>query len=543
MKGYNDGVKALLAVWLLAVAWPWTGLPWRGLSIPLGAALVLVGAVLACSDRRRSRARAAADALDAVDPERAAWPLAGLFFVWLASLKLCQYASFQSHYGDLGQDANIAWNTLQGLPFFDSMMGTNFLGDHFEPVLAVCALAFKVWPSPAALLIIQCLALALAVVPLIGLARRASRRNALVLAAALLFMLNPFLHLVSEFDFHPESLFIPAALWALLFWEQGRLWAAALVVLPCLGLKEDVPLALAAFGMYAAFWGASARQRKAGWVLAAFALAAFAVIVLKVIPHFAGSRVSIHHDRYASLGTSAGEMIRNILLQPWIVPLRLLRPGVLGAWAALLGSVAFLPLAAPAALVPALGACLHHLLSDYRAQYSLVSQYSAQTVPFLFYAALKGLALCEGRIWEKRDRLAAGFVLLCGALIAFQPFYTGPFKWRDVLEAARLVRLVPDGASLAVDGSRGRGREDLLPHLALRTEFSQFDASRPFREPSARIVLLDPVRSEAYRAALAKTGRYGRLAEGDGLELWLRNEDDRQSAAGDDAPALPRPRD
>lgn len=536
-------LKAVLwGSWLLAVAWPWTGLPWRGLSIPAGALLLLSGLALSFSSRGRDRARAAADELDAVDPQRAAWPLAGYFFVLLASLKLCQYASFQSHYGDLGQDANIAWNTLQGRPFFDSMMGTNFLGDHFEPVLAVCALAFKVWPSPAALLLIQCLALALAVVPLVGLARRLCRRNALVLAAAGLFMLNPFLHLVSEFDFHPESLFIPAGLWALLLWEQGRLWSAALVVLPCLGLKEDVPLALAAFGIYAGLWGGSPRRRRAGWALAAFSLAAFAVIVLKVIPHFAGSRVSIHHDRYASLGRSPDEMIRNILSHPWVVPLRLLRPGVVGALAALLGSVAFLPLAAPAALVPVLGACLHHLLSDYRAQYSLVSQYSAQTLPFLFYAALQGLALCEDRVWQRRGRLAGGFVLLCAALIAFQPFYTGPFKWRDVLEAARLVRQVPEGASVAVDGSRGRGREDLLPHLALRAELSQFDASRPFVEPSAACVLLDPRRSAAYAAALAAAGKYERRAEGDGLELWQRLEEDRKLAAGDGAPTLARPR-
>jgi uncharacterized membrane protein len=102
-------------------------------------------------------------------------------------------------------------------------------------------------------------------------------------------------------------------------------------------------------------------------------LAAFAVIALWAVPHFAGSRVSIHHDRYASLGASAAEMIRNILRHPWLVFLRLLRPRVLLTAAALLGSVGFLPLAVPAALLPVLGACLHHLLSDYRAQYSLAS--------------------------------------------------------------------------------------------------------------------------------------------------------------------------
>ena len=200
----------LWLIWLLAAAWPWTGLPWRALSIPLGALIIIFAAVLAASDSWQRRAEAAAEGLGALDPERLAWRLAGLFFVVLASLKLCQYASFQSHYGDLGQDANICWNTLHGRPFFDSVTGTNFLGDHFEPVLALCAPALKLWPSAAVLLIIQCLALALAVVPLIALARRHTRHNALALAAAVLFMLNPFLHLVSEFDFHPEALFIPA---------------------------------------------------------------------------------------------------------------------------------------------------------------------------------------------------------------------------------------------------------------------------------------------------------------------------------------------
>jgi uncharacterized membrane protein len=526
----------LWLVWVMAVAWPWTGLPWRAFTIPAGASLILLSAVLAFSPAGLRAAEETAQGLDAPDPERAAWRLAALFFLWLASLKLCQYASFQSHYGDLGQDANICWNTLHGRLFFDSVTGTNFLGDHFEPVLALCALAFKLWPSAAVLLLIQCLALALAVVPLAALGRRHCRHNALVLAVSVLFILNPYLHLVSEFDFHPEALFIPAALWALLFWEQGRPWPAGLVVLLCLGLKEDVTLALAFFGLYAALF----RGKKAGWALAAASAAAFAVIALWAIPHFAGSRISVHHDRYASLGASTAEMIRNIARHPWMVPLRLLRPHVLLTLATLLGSVGFLPLAAPAALAPVLGACLHHLLSDYRSQYCLVSQYSAQAVPFLFYAALKGLAVCEDRLWSRKGRLAAGFVFLCGAAVAFQPFYTGPFQWGDILEAARLVRQVPGHASLATDGSRGRGREDLLPHLALRGELFRLDMSRPFQEPPAEYVLFDSQRSAEYAAFLARTGKFERLGGGDGIELWHRLEDHGQVAARDNAPALPR---
>jgi uncharacterized membrane protein len=508
----------LWLLWSLAVVWPWTGLPWRALSIPAGALLVLLSAVLAWTPSGRRAAAETAQGLEALDPRRFSWRLAALFFLWLTSLKLCQYASFQSHYGDLGQDANICWNTLHGRPFFDSLVGTDFLGDHFEPVLALCALAFKLWPSAAALLLIQCLALALAVPPLAALARRHCRHSALVAAVLVLFILNPYLHLVSEFDFHPEALFIPAALWALLFWEQGRTGPAGLLALLCLGLKEDVPLALACFGLYAALF----RGRKAGWALAAASLAAFALIALWAIPHFAGSRVSVHHDRYASLGASTADMLRNIARHPWVVPLRLLRPPVLLALATLLGSVGFLPLAAPAALLPVLGACLHHLLSDYRGQCGLVSQYSAQTVPFLFYAALRGLGVCEERLWSRKGRLAAGFVLLCGAALAFQPFYTGPFRWGDILEAARLVRQVPGQASLATDGSRGRGREDLLPHLALRSQLSQFDASQPFHEPSAEYVLLDPRLSARFADSLARTGKFAPAATGDGLELWRR---------------------
>jgi uncharacterized membrane protein len=508
----------LWLIWALAVVWPWTGLPWRAFSIPAGLLLILFAAALTFSPAGLRAAEQTAQDLDELDPKRMAWRLAGLFFVWLASLKLCQYASLQSHYGDLGQDANICWNTLHGRPFFDSMTGTNFLGDHFEPVLALCAWAFKLWPSAAALLLIQCLALALAVVPLTALARRHCRHNALVLAVIVLFMLNPYLHLVSEFDFHPEALFIPAALWALLLWEQDRPWLAGLLALLCLGIKEDVPLALASFGLYAALF----KGKKSGWALAASSAAAFAVIVLWAVPHFAGSRVSVHHDRYASLGASAGEMIRNIAWHPWLVPLRLLRPRVLLTLATLLGSVGLLPLAAPAAIVPVLGACLHHLLSDYRGQYGLVSQYSAQAVPFLFYAALKGLAVREESLWSRKGRLAAGFVLLCGTAIAFQPFYTGPFRWGDALEAARLVRQVPERASLATDGSHGRGEEDLLPHLALRGDLSQLDMSRPFREPSVENVLLGSRRSAEYAAFLARTGKFERKGVGDSLELWGR---------------------
>jgi hypothetical protein len=148
-------------------------------------------------------------------------------------------------------------------------------------------------------------------------------------------------------------------------------------------------------------------------------------------------------------------------------------------------------------------------------------------LPFLFYAALQGLATREERLWRRPGLAVAAFVFLCGAALAFQPFYTGPFKRGDVIEASRLVRLVPDHASLATDGSRGRGREDLLPHLALRGEIFQLDMSRPFREPSARYVLLNPGAAAEFSAFLAGTGRFVRLGAGDGLELWLKREDHR----------------
>lgn len=510
--------------YVLAVALPWTGIPWRAFSIPAGAVVVLLAAGLAVSPEWRRGFAAAAGSLEACEAGRLAWRAAALFFIWLASLKLCQYAAFQSHYGDLGQDANICWNTLHGRPFLDSVAGINFLGDHFEPVLALCALGFKVWPSAGALLLIQSLALALALVPLAGLARLHARSNAGVLAFAILFALNPFLHMVSEFDFHPEALFIPAAFWALLLWERRRPWLAGLVVLPCLGIKEDVTLALAGFGLYAAWdvGAASPGRRKAGGALFAAGIAAFAVIALWIIPHFAGSRVSAHHDRYASLGLTTAAMIRNVAQHPWIILLRLLRPRVLLTYGLLLGSAGFLPLAAPVALVPVGAACLHHLLSDYHSQYALVSQYSAQTLPFLFYAALLGWSR-GGQSLGRQRWLPAAFVFLCGLLILFQPQYTRSFQWRNVRQAQRLLGQVPEGVPVATDGSHGAGDEDPLAHLALRRELLGLCMSQPFRAPQAQYVLLDAQRWQPYARYLAAVAGFERLGVGDGLELWRQN--------------------
>ncbi len=51
--------------------------------------------------------------------------------------KFQQFSALNTQLYDLGESANVLWNTFHGRPFWSSVMGENYLGQHFAPALAL----------------------------------------------------------------------------------------------------------------------------------------------------------------------------------------------------------------------------------------------------------------------------------------------------------------------------------------------------------------------------------------------------------------------
>ena len=156
---------------------------------------------------------------------------------------------------DLGNMVQAVYNTAHG-HFLQITTGElrprqmSRLGSHVDPILALFALPWLVWPSPTMLLVLQAAIVATGAWPAYRLGTRITRdpRAGGLLAGA--YLLYPALGFLVLNEFHPVALAAPLLLWAFLYVEEGRwVWAAPFLVLAA-ACKETVPLVIALMGLY-----------------------------------------------------------------------------------------------------------------------------------------------------------------------------------------------------------------------------------------------------------------------------------------------------
>lgn len=269
--------------------------------------------------------------------------------------------------------------------------GTNLLGDHFSPAIAVLAPFFRVFPSAATLLVAQALLTAASVFPIAQLAgEKLGRGQARAIAVA--YGCSWGLQQMINFDFHEIAIAVPLLAFSLSALVRGRLRAAVLWALPLVFVKEDQGFTVAAIGVYLVFSALVGKtvdrdRLKAGQFLMVWGLAWSFVAIAIIIPHFNAAHLySYWNDggAFAPGGSpSAGAVFRQ-LLHDW--------PGKLLTVVMLLLPTAFTALRSPLALiaVPSLGLRFESTNSSY---WGTDWHYNATVVPILFVAAVDALAL------------------------------------------------------------------------------------------------------------------------------------------------------
>ncbi|MFJ6184065.1 DUF2079 domain-containing protein [Streptomyces sp. NPDC092295] len=165
--------------------------------------------------------------------------------------------------------------------------GVNILGDHFSPVTALLAPAYRLFPSPVTLLVAQAALFALSAVPVTRVAARLlGRWQGLAIGVA--YGLSWGVQRAVEFDFHEIAFAVPLIAFSLEALLTGRLRAALCWALPLVLVKEDLGLTTAAIALVVAL---RARHAAPRLVREALAVAALAVVVAAltftvVIPAF-----------------------------------------------------------------------------------------------------------------------------------------------------------------------------------------------------------------------------------------------------------------
>ena len=285
--------------------------------------------------------------------------------------------------------------------------GFNLLGDHFQPIVALIAPFFRLFPTPVTLLLAQALLTAISVIPVCRAARELlgtwpSR------GIGLAYGLSWGLQQMIDFDFHEIAFAVPLLAFSLSALVRRRLRPAVLWALPLVFVKEDQGFTIAAIGLLMAGMGlAQLRKMRNGvgpgeslsrtlddpsaWILAGVFLAVWglawsALAIEVIIPHFNPT----HHYPYWGNGgviAPGGPMSLGAVGHQFAVA------GTEKLWTVylILLPVAFLALRSPVALIAVPSLALR-FVSTNNYFWGDGWHYNATVMPIVFLAAIDGMA-------------------------------------------------------------------------------------------------------------------------------------------------------
>ena len=147
-------------------------------------------------------------------PSRFVWLAMSAFAALFGALAMLRHRAFGSGRFDLGNMTQAVWSTAHG----DFLSVTDVhgeqisrLGSHFDPILALLAPLWWIWPSPELLLVVQAGAVAAGALPVFWLARAHLDSEWTAAALALAYLLYPPVQWLTASDFHPGLARHPAA--------------------------------------------------------------------------------------------------------------------------------------------------------------------------------------------------------------------------------------------------------------------------------------------------------------------------------------------
>lgn len=486
-------------------------------------------------------------------PDRATLLVAGLAAGWaglFALLSTQRYRGLSTGRFDLGNMVQAVWSTAHGR-FLDTtdVGGAQFnrLGAHVDPVLALFAPLWRLWPSPEMLLVAQAVIVAAGALPAFWLGRRWLGDDRLAAAGAVAYLMAPGLMHATLFDFHPVTLAAPllmACVWAAERARWGVLAVCATLAAMC---QEQVGILLVVLAVW--IWFRHPERRRAAVVLGTGAFAWVVVAFVVILPAFALTGINPHLQRYSSFGDGPAGMLTTVLTHPWRAAEVALTPPRLGYVLGLLLPMLGLALAAPLLAAVALPQLLINLLANAGPAQTVEYHYAVLMVPVIVAASLLGLANLRrrrpggaaGRALAHGGVMATAIVgatLTVGAFLGPLPIWGWlPGGWSgsplhaftvDAHARAlqRAVDLVPDGVAVSATNEAGshlsaRRRIHLFPKLADATWVLYSQSGRAKAMARDRPTLR-PVGTWAKVRLLVRSRQWQLVFQQDGVRLYRK---------------------
>jgi uncharacterized membrane protein len=343
------------------------------------------------------------------------WTAIAAYAAGFGSLSILRHRAFNTGRYDLGNMVQTVWNTAHG-NFLQMTSGDgrqiSRLAAHFDPILAVFAPLWWIWPSPELLLTAQAIGIALGALPVFWLAEKHLGSEQAGVAFALAYLLYPATEWLTLNEFHPVALACPLLLFAFWYLEEDRLVPFALFAVLAMTTKEEIGFVVAGLGV----WYAVRRRRLAGTAVAGVGVLVSALAIAVVIPHYNAGAESAFYGRYDAIGGSAGGIAKIAVTRPWRLLEEAFQGGDVHYLLHLLLPLALLFLFAPLVLLAAVPELTLNVLSATPTQTSIHFHYVAGAIPPLVIASVLGAAALARRLPARAGTVAA--VAVAAALLA-----------------------------------------------------------------------------------------------------------------------------
>lgn len=359
---------------------------------------------------------------------------------------------------DLGIFSQAVWTTLQGKFLFSSIKGNIcLLGDHVSPILLFLTPFYALWEDPRTLLIIQSLAAASFVFPLVYLVRKKTGDSWIGFLFALAFFFYLPIRSSLKEDFHPEVLIEPLIFVAFLALETRKNFLFAVMAFLIMSAKENMPGVIFFLGLYAFFV-----QKRRGFAFLWMTLSGIVFLIeTKLVAPALNQAGYFYQENYTHLMTVKGFFTHVFSL------------GTLDYIGEVFLPFLFFPFASPTIILCA-PILVQNILSSNVVMRSLKFHYLAGMNAFLFIGFLYGLCrLAELHAWFRNKRFWTSVMLFLVVLTSGPSEYY--FGWKlakrmtpESGEIRSLIRAIPKNYSVLTHNS-------LAGQIPNRMALYQFD--------------------------------------------------------------------
>lgn len=430
------------------------------------------------------------------------WLFILLYITFFSIVSLQKYYAFGYNAFDLAIFNQVFFNTLAGRWFEMTVNIGNFSAYHFSPIIILLLPIYALWQSPVNLLILQSIVIALSAWPLYKIAKSVSQDNLIALSAALIWLLNPFVHNTNLYEFHLLPLAVLFIFWTFYFYHIKAFKRFFLFFILALLVREDIALVLVSFSILSFL-----DKRSLKWIVSPLLSILYFIAVLKIVSFFDQDGIYKFLIYYSWLG---GHDLWSVMIAWFTHPLQFLGhlfsvENIFQIFFIFL-TFGFLPLFSPRYLWLSVLPILEFALTNSKITNTVYNTHYALLFLAGFFIALifslnkikKDDAFWASKYLYKEKKIGIYFFILA---IAYFSFFMSPvratlFKKYDrenIKIKQEFVSQIPKDASIMISG--GMDTNLSSRHIIYPLQFSYYGRTQfylnDFNLPPVDYILID----------------------------------------------------